>query len=153
MSDNSTKHPRVGVGVFVFRGGKFLMGRRKGSHEAGTWSIPGGYVEFGESPEEAAVREVKEETGCDIKNVRFAAITNDYFDGGEKHHISIWLTSDWSGNEPVICESDKCVEQIWTDFDNLPDNLFGSWSQLKKSEFIDNIRQKLTKAEGVKNEQ
>ena len=45
------------------------------------------------------------------------------------------------------------VEQIWTDFDNLPDNLFGSWSQLMKSEFIDNIRQKLTKAEGVKNEQ
>lgn len=136
----SDKFPRVGVGVFVFRNGKFLMGRRKGSHEAGTWSIPGGYVEFGESPEEAAVREVKEETGCDIKNVRFAAVTNDYFEGGEKHHVSIWLTSDWAANEPVICEPDKCEGFIWVDFDSLPEQLFGSWEQLMSSEFYENIK-------------
>jgi 8-oxo-dGTP diphosphatase len=43
MSDQQV---RVGIGVFVFKDGKFLIQRRKGSHGTGTWSIPGGHLEF-----------------------------------------------------------------------------------------------------------
>lgn len=43
------KIPRVGIGVFIFKNNKFLMGCRKGAHGEGTWSIPGGHLEFGES--------------------------------------------------------------------------------------------------------
>ena len=60
MAEN--KIVRVGVGVFVWRDGRFIMGQRLGSHGANTWSVPGGHLEFGESWEDCAIREVKEET-------------------------------------------------------------------------------------------
>lgn len=39
--------PRIGVGVLIFRDGKLLLGKRRGSHGAGDWSAPGGHLEFG----------------------------------------------------------------------------------------------------------
>ena len=48
--------PSTGVGVFVLKNGKFLMGKRVGRHGTNTWSIPGGYIEFGETFEEASAR-------------------------------------------------------------------------------------------------
>lgn len=141
----SEAYPKVGVGVFVFRDGKFLMQQRQGAHGEGTWSVPGGHLEFGESPEETTVREVMEETGCEIENIRFAAITNDYFEGESKHYVTWWTMSDWEANEPRITEPDKCTAQAWVDFDTLPSPLFLPWEQLLKSEFIDKIRVELTK--------
>ena len=131
---------RVGVGVFILRDGKFLMQQRQGSHGADTWSVPGGHIEYGETPEEAAIREVREETGCEITNLRFAAVTNDIFANDHKHYVTWWLTSDWRCGEPSITEPDKCKEQRWVDFDTLPQPLFLPWQQLQHSEFITQIR-------------
>jgi len=72
--------PRVGVGVFVFSERFFLLGKRKGSHGAGHWSLPGGHLEYGESFEKCCVREVAEETGLKIKDISFLTATNDIFD-------------------------------------------------------------------------
>lgn len=146
MSDNSTKHPRVGVGVFVFRDGKFLIQQRKGPHGSGTWSLPGGHLEYGETPEDTSRREVMEESGCEITKVRFAAVTNDIFEAEEKHYITIWMMSDWKFNEPAITEPDKWTDQKWVDFDNMPEPLFQCWDQLFVSEFIDSIRAELAKS-------
>lgn len=61
------KRPAVGVGVLIFNDKKqMLLGKRKGSHGAGTWCNPGGHLEFGESFEQCAIREVEEETGLKI---------------------------------------------------------------------------------------
>ena len=68
---------RVGVGVFIFKDGKFLMQQRQGAHGAGSWSVPGGHLEFNETFEETATREVLEETDLTITNIRFGAVTND----------------------------------------------------------------------------
>jgi 8-oxo-dGTP diphosphatase len=87
----SEKNTRVGVACFIFKDGKFLMGQRKGSHGDGSWSIPGGHLEFGEQFEETAAREAFEETGLKVKNLRFGALTNDFFRTEEKHYISIWM--------------------------------------------------------------
>ena len=58
------KRPSVGVGVFVYNmDGKILLGKRKGAHGAGEWSLPGGHLEFNESFERCCEREVMEETG------------------------------------------------------------------------------------------
>ncbi|MDB5167419.1 MAG: MutT/nudix family protein [Candidatus Saccharibacteria bacterium] len=135
--------PRVGVGVFVIRGGKFLMGHRNGSHGSGTWSIPGGHMEFGESFEQTAKREVMEETGMTIKNVRFGAVTNDFFESDNKHYVTVWVISEWDKNEPQLTEPDKFVDQEWIDIDNLPEPLFQPWDALLKSEFIDEIKQQI----------
>lgn len=132
--------PRVGVGVFVFKEGKFLMGQRRGSHGEGSWSIPGGHLEFGETPEETAVREVREETGLEIARVSFAAVTNDIFKEDNKHYITLWMVSDWESGEPVITEPDKYIDQQWVDFNSLPQPLFLLWNQLLQSEFIDPLK-------------
>lgn len=134
------KRPYIGIGCFVFRDGKFLSGCRKGAHGDGTWSVPGGHLEFGESFEETASREVFEETGLKIKNIRFGAVTNDYFEEENKHYVTIWMLSDWDSGEAQILEPEKFIDQKWVDFKSLPEKLFLPWKQLLHSEFIDKIK-------------
>ena len=59
--------PRVGVGTVVLDGERVLLARRGRAPSAGKWSIPGGLVHLGERLEEAAVREVQEETGLHVR--------------------------------------------------------------------------------------
>ena len=133
----------VGVGVFVFKNGKFLMQQRQGAHGANSWSVPGGHLEFGESFEDTARREVIEETNLHIKNVRFGAVTNDFFKGENKHYVTVWMLSDWDYGKESIMEPNKCLRQAWYAFDDLPSPLFLPWNQLLKSEFIENIKKQL----------
>lgn len=122
---------RVGVGVFVWKDGKFLMGKCYGSHGHGSWSIPGGHLEMNETWEECAAREVMEETGMTITNARFLTVTNDIFTAESKHYVTIWMQSDWQSGQPTITEPDKFISMEWRSFDNLPEPLFMSWGQLR----------------------
>jgi 8-oxo-dGTP diphosphatase len=137
----SSNQVRVGIGVFVFKDGKFLIQRRKGSHGTGTWSIPGGHLEFNESFEQTAEREVYEETGVKIKNIRFGAVTNDIMTAEGKHYVSVWLMSDYASGEARIIEPDKCDGLEWRTFDTLPEPLAPWWPQLFASEFLEKIKQ------------
>lgn len=135
--------PRVGIGVFVFKNNKFIMGCRKGSHGEGTWSVPGGHLEFGETIEQGAKREVVEETGMMIVNVKIAGITNDIFKKEGKHYITIWVTSNWKRGKPRVNEPDKFLEVGWHSFRNLPKNLFLPWRELLKSSFYSQIKKSI----------
>ena len=55
--------PKVGLGCFILKDGKFLLMKRKGAHGAGTWGLVGGHLEFGESYADCAQREAEEEAG------------------------------------------------------------------------------------------
>ena len=134
---------KVGVGVFIFKQGKFLMGLRHGSHGADRWSLPGGHLEFGETFEEATRREVLEETNLTIKNVRFGAITNDHFKDDCRHYVSIWMLSDWESGQEIARETDKLTDFRWVDFGNLPSPLFQSWEQFFNSPFLEQIKPEL----------
>ena len=82
-------NPRIGVGIIITRNNQVLLLKRLNVHGAGSWSTPGGHLEYGETPEECAAREVKEETNLDIFNISFKAITNDVFVTENKHYITI----------------------------------------------------------------
>lgn len=137
------KAARIGIGVFIIKNGKFLMGRRRNAHGDGTWSIPGGHLEFGETFEDTARREMLEETGLKINNVRFGAVTNDYFKVEGKHYVTIWMLSDWESGIEKIMEPDKFIELQWLDLSSLPEPLFLPWRQLLGSQFIDGIRNEI----------
>ncbi len=139
----TTNNPRVGVGVFIMKDGRFLMGLRKGEHGKDTWSVPGGHVEFGETLEETSVREVMEETNLEIDNLSFGAITNDIFKETGKHYLTIWMLSNHKSGIPRVMEKDKFIKLDWFDFNTLPSPLFLPWEELLKSPFIDSIKQKL----------
>jgi 8-oxo-dGTP diphosphatase len=118
------KMPSIGVGIIIRKGAQVLLLRRKFVHGAGSWSTPGGHLEFNESPEECAIREAKEETGLDIKTARFVAMNNDVFEAEEKHYITLWMESDYSGGEPVLGAPYESDTIGWFSWDNLPQPLF-----------------------------
>lgn len=114
---------RVGVAVFVWKDNKFLMGKRIGAHGENTWSLPGGHIEVGETPVQAAQRETLEEAGLGIKNIKFLTYTNDLFTEN-KHYITLWFEADWASGRPTINEPDKWIEQTWVNKNDLPSPLF-----------------------------
>jgi 8-oxo-dGTP diphosphatase len=60
-------HPVVGVGAVVVRDGRALIIKRAHEPRKGEWSLPGGLLELGESLQDAARREIKEETSLDVE--------------------------------------------------------------------------------------
>ena len=76
------KQIRVGVGLYIFNvNNQLLLGLRKSEHGKGTWCPPGGHMEYGESNEQAAIREALEETGLKIQkqDVHLQGVTNDFY--------------------------------------------------------------------------
>lgn len=126
--------PKVGIGVIVLKNSKILLGKRKNSHGDSTWSFPGGHLEFGESWEDCAKRETKEETNLNIKNIRFFAVTNDIFENESKHYITIFMLADYDTGELKLLEKEKCEKWEWFDLKNLPSPLFLPIENLLKSE-------------------
>lgn len=115
--------PKVGVGVFVFKDGKVLLGKRKGSHGAGNWGPPGGHLEFGESAEGCAARELAEETGLKALSIQTGLWSNDVIDGN-KHYITLFAVVDRFEGEPQMLEPNKCEEWQWFSMNALPSPLF-----------------------------
>ena len=122
--------PRVGIGVIITKGNQVLLLKRENVHGAGSWSTPGGHLEFGESPEACATREAKEETGVDITGVRFHGITNDIFEKSGKHYITIWMEAAYLDGEAAVNAAYEMSEVGWFDWDDLPKPLFLSFRHL-----------------------
>ncbi len=118
------KYPQVGIGVIITKGDQVLLVKRKGSHGDSTWSMPGGHLEFGESLEECAVREVKEEVAVIIADIAFRAITNDLFETERLHYVTIWMEGSYISGEPVMQAMDEKSEIGWVASDALPEPLF-----------------------------
>lgn len=122
MTDLKELRPKVGIGVMVFKEGKVLLGKRKNSHGSGEYAWPGGHLEFNESMVDCAIREVKEETGIEIENVKFLRLMNAKM--YQKHYADISFTADWKAGEALVLEPEKCEGWGWYNLDSLPSPLF-----------------------------
>lgn len=144
MTDEKPKKPGTGFGVMVLnKEGKILLGRRNDDSEKadselrgeGTWTMPGGKLEFGETFEEGAEREVMEETGMTLKEAEVICVNNDKNEYA--HFITIGLFSENFDGEPRVMEPDEITEWKWFDLENLPERIF-----FPSAKILENYRQK-----------
>ncbi|MGI5126787.1 nucleotide triphosphate diphosphatase NUDT15 [Pseudonocardia sp. CA-107938] len=112
-------HIRVGVAALVPDGERLLVLRRAGAHGAGTWGLPGGHQEFGESPEQTAVREVAEETGLHVVPVARRGFTDDPMPEIGRHYVTLFVECEVVAGEARIVEPDKATSLAWCTPDEL----------------------------------
>ena len=115
-------YPQVGLGIIIVNNeGKVLIGKRKGSHVQ-KYAIPGGYLDLGETFEQGAIREAKEETNLDILDSKVIAVTNNLetFKEEGRHYISVILLVTKFSGELKNMEPEKCEDWEWVDPKNLP---------------------------------
>ena len=124
------QEPGVGIGVLIFRTLNdkvhILLGKRKGSHGAGLWALPGGKVGPEESLLECAEREVLEETGMEITRSYVSNIYH-YHEFPNRNWATLYVIG-MTDEEPKIMEPNKCEEWRWCDLFNLPEP---QWPDLK----------------------
>ncbi len=135
---------RVGVGCGVLvcnNNGQFLLMKRASKHAFGTYALPGGWMEFGETFEETARREVQEELGVDIENIKVLGVTNNLFPAENKHTVSIIMAATIKSGAPQIMEPDKCASIDWyDDWNNLPQPLLTQYNKYITFEQIQNYQ-------------
>lgn len=126
----SGKRVGVGFGVMLIREGKLLLGRRNENpdtadselHLEGTWTMPGGKLEYGESFEEGARREVMEETGIRVKGVKVICVNNDKNESA--HFVTIGMVAEGFEGEARAMEPDEITEWGWFDLGSLPTPMY-----------------------------
>lgn len=102
--------------LFVVRDGRILLIHKKRGIGAGKINGPGGKIDPGETPIEAAIREVREEVGVVASGVAPAGeLWFDFLDG-TAIHCTVFIADDYEG-EPV--ETDEAVP-LWFDVDDIP---------------------------------
>lgn len=110
------QNPKPTVGVFIVEGSKVLLAKRGIKPYKGWWDSVGGFMEEGESPQETAAREAKEETGLDIELMQILGVTNDkYLD---QYLVSTAFLAKIANGAPR--PSDDVVELKWFPLDKLP---------------------------------
>ena len=124
MKDNRRypKHPLLGVGALIFDGDRILMAQRGRQPLMGLWSLPGGLVETGESLDNAIRREVREETGLEVRPLGvlkiFERIMRDADGAPEYHYVLIDYICRATGG--TLCAGDDAADARWVAAGELP---------------------------------
>lgn len=116
---------KIGCGVLIINDNdEILLLQRSYTHtdEPGYWTRPGGKIEVGESPEGAALREVKEEVGVDIKIIK-PLINLDVTDSKNTRWKSYGYLAKIISGTPKNMELDKHIDMKWFSIQNLPENI------------------------------
>ena len=130
MSDREyPARPIVGIGIVVIKDDTVLLVRRGKPPNVGAWTLPGGAQELGETAEEAARRELLEETGLEVGPLHFAATVDNIRrddDGRVRFHYTILdFAARWVAGEPVAATD--VTEAVWAPLDALDE--YGLWSE------------------------
>lgn len=114
-------------GILINADAEVLLLKRVKPPEAGCWSIPGGAIEFGETAEEAVVREFHEETGLTCEIVDFIGYYDYILQKERLHWISLFfVVSSCSCMRPENKESDKHSGMQWFPLHALPKDITGN---------------------------
>jgi ADP-ribose pyrophosphatase YjhB (NUDIX family) len=110
--------PKVDVRAAVFREDRILLVQER---EDSAWSLPGGWADVGESPAEATVREVREESGYETRAVKLLAVYDRNRHGHPPipfHAYKLFFQCELIGGQPVLSNETAGVD--WFAEDRLP---------------------------------
>ncbi len=122
MDSSGAKLPIAAALAVVIRNDEVLLVRRENPPDEGLWGFPGGKIEPGEKVANAAVRELREETGVEAIPIRvFTAVDVLDDDGAVFHHfVLIAVLCQWVEGEPVAC--DDATDARWVSLSMLGRN-------------------------------
>ena len=135
------KIANAGTGIMLLKNGKVLLGKRHDDPEKadsalsgeGTWTFPGGKLDYGLTPEENVCKELEEETGLKAKpsDCKLFSVTNDI--GPKAHFITLgFLCRKWKG-EVKVMEPDEITKWDWFPISKLPKPLFPPCAKMLKN--------------------
>lgn len=98
--------PRPTAGVVCLRGREILLIKRGNPPRQGQWSLPGGRIEWGETSEAAALRELVEETGVEAELLGLIDVVDGIMTSREtgavtRHYIMVDYAARWLSGDPV----------------------------------------------------
>jgi 8-oxo-dGTP diphosphatase len=132
-SPGENRAPVPAVGVVCLRGDAVLLIRRGKPPKLGEWSLPGGRIEWGEAATDAALRELREETGIEAELAGLIDVVDGLFPGGgpgdpDRHYVLIDYAARWLSGEPRA--GDDAAEAAFHPLDQI-EALVG-WSETRR---------------------
>ncbi|WP_404404565.1 NUDIX domain-containing protein [Jeotgalibacillus malaysiensis] len=110
------------AGVIENSKGEWLVVKKKYGGLKGKWSIPAGFVEEGETADQAAVREVKEETGMTAEVIRVAGFRSGVLKDTISDNMIIFVMKAMDESEALQIPEDEIEEAAWIDKRELRDH-------------------------------
>jgi len=133
--------PKVGVGVMILKDNKVLFGKRHDDpkkadsdlHGEGTWTMPGGKLDFKETLKDCAYREVLEETGIKIETdkIKVISIADEIVE--DNHYVTVGFLCENFQGEPSVMEPEEITEWRWYDLNELPEKIFPPSAKMIKT--------------------
>lgn len=130
---------KLGVGVIIKRDSLLLLGKRKSKLGYDTWGPPGGLRNQGESIEEAAQREVREEVGLSLKNIVVIAVIENLFSDQNHYSESSFVEALYNPGVLTNKEPDKCNQWAWFEWHHLPSPLFSPFESFVRQGYLNLI--------------
>ena len=125
---NPLPAPVPAVGVVCLRGGSVLLIRRGTPPRQGEWSLPGGRIEPGERAMDAALRELREETGVEAEITGLIDVVDGLFPEAGRHYVLIDYAARWLSGEPVA--GDDAAEARFVALDEVEAVI--DWSETRR---------------------
>lgn len=128
-------NPIPAVAVILLKDDKILLVKRKYPPRTGDWTLPAGFMEYFESPEETAIREVKEETNLDIRIKKLYAALPGSYEMKIQIVLIVYIGEIIGG---ALSPGDDAMDAQFFPLENLPENI--AFSAHKK--VLENLKRK-----------